>query len=158
MKSLLLLVVLPVLYGSISYAQTSNYKCMIQMNSYEGEAAYVIISLINPNGSYAKTLAVLGPDKQWYNTLKEWYKYQTKSGEKLSAVTSASVGGGDRAVRTLAIDESRLNKGYKLRFESAVEEKKYHVQDVEIPLTSAAMTERAVGKGYIRFVKLSKVQ
>lgn len=147
-----------VLLGNVSYAQSSKYKCMIQMNSYEGEAAYVVISLISPSGAYEKTLSVLGPDKQWYNTLKEWYKFQTKTGEKLSAVTGASVGGGDRAVRTISIDDAKLNKGYKLRFESAVEEKKYHVQDVEIPLTSDAVTERAVGKGYIRFVKLSKVQ
>lgn len=137
-------------------AQSSRYKCMVQMNSYEGEAAYVIISLINPTGGYEKTLSVLGTDKQWYNTLKEWYKFQTKSKEKLSAVTGASVGGGDRAVRTLVIEDAKLNKGYKLRFESAVEEQKYHVQDVEIPLTTEAVTARATGKGYIRFVKLNK--
>ncbi|TDS17665.1 uncharacterized protein DUF2271 [Sphingobacterium paludis] len=136
--------------------QSSRYKCMVQMNSYEGEAAYVIISLISPNGAYEKTLSVLGTDKQWYNTLKEWYKFQTKSKEKLSAVTGASVGGGDRAVRTLVIDDAKLNKGYTLRFESAVEEQKYHVKDVEIPLTTEAVTARATGKGYIRFVKLNK--
>lgn len=131
---------------------------MIQMNSYEGEAAYVIISLISPNGAYEKTLSVLGTDKQWYNTLKDWHKFQTKKKEKLSAITGASVGGGDRAMRTIEIDNSKINKGYKLRFESAVEEQKYHVNDVEIPLTTAAVTERANGKGYIRFVKLVTVQ
>lgn len=141
-----------------SSAQSSKYKCMLQMNSYQGEAAYVVISLINPNGGYEKTLAVLGPDKQWYNTLKEWYKFQTKSKEKLSAVTSASIGGGDRAIKTISIEDSKLNKGYKLRFETAVEEQKYHVKDIEIPLTTQGITERAAGTGYLRFVKLSKVQ
>ncbi|MEN5196706.1 DUF2271 domain-containing protein [Sphingobacterium faecium] len=131
---------------------------MIQMNSYEGEGAYIIISLINPKGAYEKTLSVLGPDKQWYNTLKEWHKFQTKSNVKLSAITGASVGGGDRAMRTIEIDDTKLNKGYKLRFESAVEEQKYHVTDVEIPLTTEALAERASGKGYIKFVKLNKVQ
>ena len=58
------------------FAQSSKYKCMLQMISYEGEAAYVIISLVNPKGEYEKTLSVLGPDKKWYNTLKEWYKFQ----------------------------------------------------------------------------------
>ena len=51
-----------------------------------------------------------------------------------------------------------MNKGYTLRFESAVEEQKYHVTDVEIPLTTAAITEMAKGKGYIKMVKLNKVQ
>lgn len=152
------LIVFTALFTSGAFAQTSKYKCMIQMVSYEGEAAYVVVSLINPSGAYEKTLSVLGTDKQWYNTLKDWYKFQAKSKEKLSAVTGASVGGGDRAMRTLEIDNAKLNKGYKLRFESAVEEQKYHVTDVEIPLTTAALAERADGKGYIRMVKLVKVQ
>lgn len=131
---------------------------MLQMNSYEGEAAYVVISLINPQGAYEKTLYVLGPDKQWYNTLKDWYKFQTKTKGKLSAITGASIAGGDRAMKTIEIEDAKVNKGYKLRFESAVEEQKYHVADIEIPLTTAGVTERATGTGYLRFVKLSKVQ
>lgn len=131
---------------------------MVQMNSYEGEEAYVIISLINPQGAYEKTLYVLGPDKQWFNTLKEWHKFQTKSKEKLSAITGASIAGGDRTIKTIEIEDSKINKGYKLRFESAVEEQKYFVSDVEIPLTTEAITERANGTGYLRYVKLSKVQ
>lgn len=154
----IILTFLITLFSSNSFAQSSKFKCMIQMNSYEGEGAYIIISLINPKGAYEKTLSVLGPDKQWYNTLKEWHKFQTKSNNKLSAITGASVGGGDRAMRTIEIDDTKLNKGYKLRFESAVEEQKYHVTDVEIPLTAEALAERATGKGYIKFVKLSKVQ
>ncbi|MFD2744111.1 MULTISPECIES: DUF2271 domain-containing protein [Sphingobacterium] len=144
--------------SSSAAAQSSKYKCMIQMNAYEGEEAYVIISLINPQGGYDKTLSVLGPDKQWYNTLKEWYKFQNKSKEKLHAVTGASIGGGDRAVKVLEIDQDKLNKGYKLRFESAVEEQKYHTTDAEVLLTTDGITTRTNGKGYIRFVKLTKAQ
>ena len=51
-----------------------------------------------------------------------------------------------------------MNKGYKLRFETAVEDQNYHVTDVEIPLTTTAVTQRTEGKGYIRYVKLNKVQ
>lgn len=144
--------------ANFTLAQTSKYKCMIQMTAYQGEKAYVIVSLVNPKGEYEKTLAVLGPDKQWFNTLKEWYKFQTKTREKINTVTGASVGGGDRAVRTLEIDDSKLNKGYKLRFESAVEEQKYHVKDVELAVTPEGLVKRTEGSGYIRFVKLSKVQ
>ncbi|WP_114791914.1 DUF2271 domain-containing protein [Niabella yanshanensis] len=141
--------------SSAGMAQTSSYKCMIQMNSYQGEKAYVIISLINRKGEYEKTLRVLGPDKQWFNTLKEWYKFQTKSKEKISAVTGASIGGGDRAVVTLAIDSKKLNAGYTLRFESAVEEKLYHTKDAEVPLTTAGLAAKTDGKGYIRYVRFS---
>lgn len=141
-----------------AFAQTNKYKCMIQMNSYKGEAAYVVISLINPNGGYEKTLSVLGPDKKWFNTLKEWHKFENKAKTQLSTITGASVNGGDRAMRTIEIDGSKLNKGYKLRFESAVEEQKYVVKDVEIDVTPEALAERVEGTGYIRFVKLSKTQ
>ncbi|SFS61126.1 DUF2271 domain-containing protein [Sphingobacterium wenxiniae] len=145
-------------FANSTFAQSSKYKCMLQMNAYTGEKAYVVISLINPKGEYEKTLAMLGPDKQWYNTLKDWYKFQTKTKEKITTVTGASVGGGDRAVRTLEIDNSKFNKGYKLRFESAVEEQKYFTTDVEIPLTTDGVTAKTDGKGYIRFVKLNKAQ
>lgn len=141
-----------------AWAQSSKYKCLIQMNSYKGEAAYVVISLINPQGKYEKTLAVLGPDKKWYNTLPDWHKFETKAKTQLNAITGASVNGGDRAMRTIEIDDSKLNKGYKLRFESAVEEQKYVVKDVEMALTPEGLAARADGTGYIKFVKLSKTQ
>lgn len=157
-KKIVVSLILTLPLGTASYAQSSNYKCMIQMNAYKGEAAYVVVSLIDAQGQYEKTLAVLGPDKQWYNTLKEWYAYQTKAKEQLSAVTSASIGGGDRAVRTIAIDDAKLDKGYKLRFETAVEEQKYFTKDVELPVTTEGLTQRATGTGYLRLVKLSKVQ
>lgn len=118
----------------------------------------MVISLIDPKGGYEKTLGVLGPDKKWYNTLKEWHKFENKAKTQLTTITGASVNGGDRAMRTIEIDDSKLNKGYKLRFESAVEEQKYHVKDVEIAVTPEALAERVEGTGYIKFVKLSKVQ
>lgn len=144
-------------FTQMVFAQTTKYKCMIQMASYQGEKAYVIISLINPNGQYEKTLSVLGPDKQWYNTLKEWHKFQTKTKEKINAVTGASVGGGDRAIVTLEIDKAKMNAGYKLRFESAVEEQKYHTKDVEVPLTTSGLSAKTDGNGYIRYVRFSGI-
>lgn len=137
-------------------AQTSKYKCMLQMSNYVGEGAYIVVSLINPKGQYEKTLYVMGDDKKWYKDIKEWYKFYNKK-KKVDAKTGASVAGGDRSVTVLEIDDSKLNAGYKIRFESAVENQKYHVTDVEIPLTTEGLAEKAEGKGYIRFVKLSKM-
>lgn len=137
-------------------AQTSKYKCLLQMSSYTGEGAYIVVSLINPKGEYEKTLYVMGDDKQWYNSLKEWHKYQTKKKADISAITGASVAGGDRSVTTFEIEDTKLNKGYKLRFETAVEDQKYHADDVEIPLTTEAISLKTEGKGYIRYVKLNK--
>lgn len=138
-----------------SNAQATNkYKCMIQMTNYMGEGAYIVISLINSKGAYEKTLYVMGSDKQWYKTIKEWNKFYLKQ-PKVSAVTGASVTGGDRAVNIIEIDKSKINAGYKLRFESAVEDKQYHVKDLEIPLTTASLAAKSEGTGYIRYVRFS---
>jgi hypothetical protein len=139
-------------------AQQAKYKCMLQMTSYQGLEAYVVVSLIDSKGNYEKTLYMMGPDKQWYNGFKEWDKSLGKKKENLSGITGASIASGDRSITTFTIDESKMNKGYKLRFESAVEDKLYHVVDVEIPLTTEAITQKVEGKGYIRYVKLNKVQ
>ena len=130
---------------------------MLQMSNYVGEGAYVVVSLINAKGEYEKTLYVMGDDKKWYNTLKEWHKFQTKKKENISAKTGASVTGGDRSITTFEIEDSKINKGYKLRFESAVEDQKYHATDVEIPLTTEGIADKTEGKGYIRYVRLNKI-
>ncbi|KQS35681.1 DUF2271 domain-containing protein [Pedobacter sp. Leaf194] len=136
-------------------AQTAKYKCMIQMTNYMGEGAYIVISLIDSKGQYEKTLYVLGSDKKWYNSLKEWHKFNSKKRANISAITGASLTGGDRGVSVIDIDKSKINAGYKLRFESAVEDHKYNVKDLEIPLTTEALAAKTDGTGYIRYVRFS---
>lgn len=136
-------------------AQIKKFKCLVQMSSYMGEGAYIVVSLIDAKGAYEKTLYVMGDDKQWYNTLKEWHKFQTKKPANISAITGASVSGGDRSVTVLEIEESKINKGYSLRFESAVEDKEYYQKDVEIPLTTEKLAGKTDGTGYIRYVRIS---
>lgn len=65
-------------WGSTANAQQTKYKCLLQTTSYTGEEAYIVVSLINPSGNYEKTLYIMGPDKQWYNSFKEWHKQQSK--------------------------------------------------------------------------------
>lgn len=140
------------------FAQSEKYKCLLQLTNYKGLEAYVVVSLVDPQGKYEKTLYMMGPDKQWYNGFKEWNKQLGKKKEKLNAVTGASIAAGDRSMTTFSIDESKLDKGYKLVFESAVEDQKNHKDDVVIPLTTEGLTQKTEGTGYIRFVKLSKVK
>ncbi|GAB3247853.1 hypothetical protein GCM10027347_03780 [Larkinella harenae] len=134
---------------------TTNYKCMIQMTNYMGEEAYIAVSLINGKGTYEKTLYVLGSDKKWYPDVKEWYKALGKKTPNISAITGASVAGGDRSVIVLEIDNSKLNKDYKLRFESSVEDKEDYPKDLEIPLTTEGLSAKSEGTGYIRYVRFS---
>ncbi len=160
MKSIIRISLVGALLCLLSFqaaAQNSKYKCMLQMSNYMGEGAYVVVSLINPKGDYEKTLYVMGDDKKWYKTLKEWHKFYSKKPENISAKTGASVTGGDRSITTIEIEDAKINKGYKLRFETAVEDNKYYVNDIEIPLTTEGIAAKTEGKGYIRYVRLNKI-
>ncbi len=133
----------------------TKYKCMVQMTNYVGEEAYVVVSLINPKGAYEKTIYMMGPDKKWYNSFKEWHKFNTKKPTNISAITGASVAGGDRSVTTFEIANSKINAGYTLRFETAVEDKQYHTKDIEVPLTTEGLAAKTEGTNYIRYVRFS---
>nr|WP_297309600.1 DUF2271 domain-containing protein [uncultured Flavobacterium sp.] len=141
-----------------AFAQTSKYKGMLQMTNYNGLEAYVVVSLVDSKGNPEKTLYMMGPDKKWYNGFKEWFAKLSNKKENLNAITGASIAGGDRSTFTFTIDETKINKGYKIRFESAVEDQKNYTNDLEIPFTTEDITKKTDGTGYIRYVKLSKVQ
>ena len=139
---------------SFTNINTSKYKCMIQLTNYTGEGAYVVVSLINPNGEYEKTLYVQGDDDEWYFDITEWWKFQGKVRDNIDAVTGATVSGGQRTISILDIEDSKLNKGYKLRFETAVEDQEYYTSDVEFELTTENVKAKHEGKGFIRYVRL----
>lgn len=139
---------------SFTNINTSKYKCMIQLTNYTGEGAYVVVSLINPNGEYEKTLYVQGDDDEWYFDITEWWKFQGKVRANIDAVTGATVSGGQRTISILDIEDSKLNKGYKLRFETAVEDQEYYTSDVEFELTTENVKAKHEGKGFIRYVRL----
>ena len=134
---------------------SSKFKCMIQMTNYMGKGAYIVVSIVNEKDGYEKTLYVMGSDKKWYPNLKSWHKALAKKNENISAITGASVTGGDRSVTILEIDNARIDAGYKLRFETAVEDDKYHEKDLEMPLTTAGLSEKTDGTGYIRYVRFA---
>jgi formylmethanofuran dehydrogenase subunit A len=138
-----------------AHAQTDGkYKCMVQMSNYPGEGAYIIASLINPKGQYEQTLYVFGRDKKWYPDLTEWWKFQKPKKQNLSAITGASISGGERSVNVIDIDPSKIDAGYTIRFETAVENQKYNVNDLEVPLTKQNVSGKTEGTNYIRYVRL----
>lgn len=154
-----LLLIAAILFCSFQInAQSNKYKLMLQMANYQGEKAYVVVSLINAKGEYEKTLSILGPNRKWYNSLEEWHKAQSKKAEQLSAITGASIAGGERSITSITLDDSKFDKGYKIRIESSVENQKYYKEDAVISLTRAGFSEKVEGKGYIRYVKLNKTQ
>ncbi|MDL5513561.1 DUF2271 domain-containing protein [Arenibacter sp. M-2] len=131
-----------------------SYKCMIQMTNYTGEKAYVVVTLINPKGQYEKTLYVQGDDEEWFPDLKNWWKFSNGAQENIDAITGATIGNGERNIISLGFNASQIDAGYKVRFESAVENQEYHSVDAEIQLNSATIKEKVEGKGYIRYIRM----
>lgn len=129
------------------------YKCMIQLTNYTGEGAYIVVSLLDSEGKYQKTLQVLGDDDEWYYELSDWWKFYGKKRINIDGITSATISGGERVVKILSINDNLLNKGYKLRFETAVEEKGYYPDDVEFELTREALSGKHKGRGFVRYVR-----
>ncbi|MEM6525582.1 MAG: DUF2271 domain-containing protein [Bacteroidota bacterium] len=134
--------------------ETVSYRCLIQLTNYGGEGAYVITSIINPQGEYEKTLYVGGDDEEWYPDLPTWYEYYEKSELDIDGITGASIKSGGRKIALLEIDADKLNNGYKLRFESSVEDGLYHEKDIELDLSDQAIGKTIEGSGYIRYVRI----
>lgn len=155
-KKLIALVILSVffLYGFNKLTDTTTYKCMIQMKNYTGEGAYVVISLLDKNNQYQETLYVQGDDNEWYSDITEWWKFQGKKREDIDAITGATVSGGSRSISIIKIPTDKIDAGYKLRFESAVEDQEYYKDDVEFELTSENLKNKIEGKGFIRYIRL----
>ncbi|SEE66242.1 Predicted protein [Tenacibaculum sp. MAR_2010_89] len=141
------------LYSFTKITTSTTYKCMIQMKNYTGEGAYIVISLLK-DGEYIETLRVQGDDDEWYSDITEWWKFQGKVRTDIDAVTGATIGGGNRTISLLKIDPAKINSGYRIRFESAVEDQEYYKNDVEFDLTSENIKNKIEGKGFIRYIRL----
>jgi len=135
------------------------YKVMVQMKNYHGEGAYLVVSVLKNDGKYIKSLQLIGDDKEWYDDLLEWWKFQKNIDMKeVDAISGETISGGERSTFTIHLDEKWINSNYKLRFETAVEEQKYHKDDLEIPLTTEGLNSKPEGKGYIRYVRILEVK
>ena len=159
LKKNLLKFVLPAMVSVLFWAFTekapsSKYKCMIQMTNYTGEGAYIAISLMNPQGEYEKTLYVHGDDDEWYFDITEWWSFYGKKRSDIDAITGATISGGKRAITVLEIEDEKLDQGYKIRFETAVEDQEYYKDDVEFELTSESVKGKMEGKGFIRYIRM----
>lgn len=148
------LLITSLLLGFTLVPSKSNYKCMIQMTNYNGEGAYIAISLLNPDGTYVETLYVHGDDEDWYYDISEWWDFYGKKRNNIDAITGATISGGKRAITVLSIDKDHIDKGYKIRFETAVEDQEYYKDDVQFELTSENLKSKIDGKGFIRYIRM----
>jgi len=134
----------------------ASLRCMIQMVNYDGEGAYVVVGLVDSEGNYLDTLYVLGDDEDWYYELEEWWKFFGRSKDSVDGITGPTLGGGERTILQLNLQEDWLDRGYGLRFETGVENEGYFPREVVIPLTSDLQHGKHPGEGFIRYVRLAR--
>ncbi|WP_340066797.1 DUF2271 domain-containing protein [Ascidiimonas aurantiaca] len=149
-----LLITLLSLLAFTQPAEKTTVKCMVQMINYTGEGAYIVISLINPEGEYEETLYVLGKDPEWYSDITEWWKFYGKRRPDIDAISGETIAGGERSVSVIKIPSDKIDAGYRLRFETAVEDQEYYESDIEFELTSENLKSKLEGKGWIRYVRM----
>lgn len=135
-------------------AEITPVKCMIQMTNYTGEGAYVVISLLDPQGAYEETLYVQGKDSEWYSEIPEWWKFYGKKRPEIDAISGATISGGARTISILKIPVDKIDAGYSIRFETSVEDQEYYAEDVQFELTSESLKSKVAGKGFIRYVRM----
>jgi hypothetical protein len=149
------LLILAFLLASFTeFSEKANYKCLIQLKNYTGEGAYVVVSILDEKGAYDQTLYVQGKDSEWYSEISEWWQFYGKRRPDIDAISGATVSGGERAICVLNIPLDRIDKGYIIRFETAVEDQEYHATDIEFPLISENLNKKKEGSGFIRYVRL----
>lgn len=135
--------------------ETISYKCMIQLTNYEGEGAYIVVSVVDGEGSYKETLYVQGDDNEWYRDLEQWWKnVYGINRPNIDAIVGETVTGGQRKMTILNIPTDKIDNGYKIRFESAVEDQEYYMDDLEFDLTTENLSTKKEGKGFIRYVRM----
>ena len=139
-----------------AYTQPPNtaVKCLIQMTNYTGEGAYIVVSLLSAEGKYDQTLCVLGTDDEWYSEIPEWWDYYGKRRTDIDGISGETLSGGERSVSVLQIPSDKIDAGYQLRFETAVEDQEYYSDDLQFELTSQNLKTKKDGKGFIRYVRM----
>ena len=136
-------------------------KCKIEMIEYRGEGAYIAVSLMDENGKYLKTLHVLGEDKTWFFDMRLFWANLKSNGlidddayyTHVDGITGPTIGGGKNLVVPLLLNKSEIGKGYKILFETAVEDKGYFKSDLNFELTEKSLNDNFEGTGFIKSVR-----
>ena len=77
-----------------------------------------------------------------------------KKRNNIDAITGETLSGGERSINVISLDKSKMNSNYKLRFETAVEDKNYFEKDIEINLSEINSQTKYNGNGFIRYVRI----
>ena len=136
-------------------------KCMVEITDYRGEGAYFSISIIDDKDLYLKTVYVLGTDKTWFSEMKSFWKHlkindlylDDEFYPLIEGISGPTISGGETRILQLKIPKLLYNKTNRLRFETAVEDKGYYTDDINVELNNESLSKSYQGNGFIRNIK-----
>ena len=159
---LLINIFLIILFCYTKSEEVISIKCMVEMIEYRGEGAYFSVSIINRNDEYLKTIYVLGTDKTWFSEMKSFWVYLKKNNlfmdddfyPLIDGISGPTISGGEKRILQLKIPKKLFNESNYLRFETAVEDKGYHTNDINVSLNENNMNRLHQGNGFIKNIKI----
>lgn len=153
MKIILFLLLNLIFLGQAKSQEKVNIKCMLELTEYQGEGAYLVVSLLDKNENYLRTLQVFGKEKRWYKDLPYWFRFYSNNEISLDAMFGASISSNQRKVFLFTVLKEEMNSGKIIRFESSVEDNNYHEKDIQVGLKDSNIGVNIPGLGYIKHVK-----
>lgn len=161
MQSFLKYFLLPFLLLFLPVEEEFEIKCLLEIMDYRGEGAYFIISVLDEEENYIKTVYVLGDDKSWFSEMKAFWIHLRKNNlfsdedfyPLIDGISGPTISGGERRVFQIKVPKSLFNNGHLLRFETAVEDKAYHMNDISIALNTESLRQAHTGKGFIKKIQ-----
>lgn len=121
-----------------------------QLQSYNGNGAYLAFYVTDVNGQYKKTLWVAGKKAKYYKSLRDWARGSGLKASEFDGVSGASVGSGRTLKVTVELADALIDAGYEIRVDSAVEDQRDNPADVRVRLTTKDAGKPVAGRGYIK--------
>ena len=138
-------------------------KCMVEIVNYTGQGAYIAISIIDKSEKYIKTVYVFGNDKSWFSKMKLFWGNLRENNLFLDkdfyplvdAISGPTISASERRMFQFKIPKNLFNSNYNLRIETAVEDKGYYVNDININLNPENLKKIYQGEGFINEIQFS---
>lgn len=131
----------------------ASLRCMIQMTNYDGEGAYIIVSLLDSSDQYLETLHIIGEDRDWYYEIENWWSYFGRKKRNIDGITGPTLAGGERSIIAFDVPQYAFRNQHKLRFETAVEDQPYYPSEIDVAVSDSLPAGKIEGVGYIRYAR-----
>ena len=161
MQSFFKILLVPFLLLFLPIEEEVEIKCLLEIMDYRGEGAYFVISVLDKEENYIKTVYVLGDDKSWFSELKYFWIHLRENNlfsdedfyPLIDGISGPTISGGERRVFQIKVPKNLLNNSFHLRFETAVEDKAYHMNDINIALSTESLKQAHMGQGFIKKIQ-----